>query len=375
MLRPVLVAVTSLIALAVGETETQRCFLTNDWRDGVIVPGEPNVLIWEGSANRDVLLDMGTGNEAAFAGAIARNVSQGSVFWIPPKDITADDPDQIFEIQLWDMETGFGCSSPSFKFAEVSNNTAEDNGINTEVAIGPFVTTAVSILNTGWVTVTATVATYESDGPIFEQAVTGSITATDGEVTTGSFSSLPTEATAGETTAAATATSTSDSSKDKDNGDGPNVLAIALGTVGGVLAVALVVLSVVLCRIKRKRANRKARADSVTEAPKDISPLSTPDSQMSEVRAASAVTATEVSGDTARHEMLGDSTAPQELPTENMHPVELPADEIPPPSYPGHERDMEVSPTTGGDSRRSSMSFDKGTFTVSPLSHRGDRKE
>ena len=70
MLRPGLVAVTSLVTLAAAETE--RCFLTNDWRDGVIVPGEPNVLIWEGSANRDVLLDMVTGSEPAFAGAIAR---------------------------------------------------------------------------------------------------------------------------------------------------------------------------------------------------------------------------------------------------------------------------------------------------------------
>lgn len=65
-------AFTSLLALAAAE-EKERCFVTNDWRSGVIVPGEANVLIWAGGPNRDVLLEGSVDKkEPVFAGAIAR---------------------------------------------------------------------------------------------------------------------------------------------------------------------------------------------------------------------------------------------------------------------------------------------------------------
>lgn len=358
MVRTMLAAFTTFLALAAGAAASERCFLTTDWSEDVLIPGQPNVLIWtDAASNRDVLLDTLDGSDVAFVGAIARNVSQGSVFWVPPINITGGVANQTYEIQLWDMITGFGCSSPAFRFAEVD---VTENEPTTAVPFGPFVTTAISISNTGYVTVTATVATFQSDGPIFEQQVTGSITATDGDGPLSTSTSDPDSA------------STTASDSDEDSDSGPNVLAIVIGTIGGVLVVALIVLSVLLWRVKRKRATEKARLDS-PEEPKEISPLSTPDSQMSEMVIRQGTAVTEVSGDTARHEMLGDSTAPQELPTHNMDPVELPADEIPPPSYPGHES-MVSSPTTG-DSRRSSLSFDKGTFTVSPVSHRRDQKD
>lgn len=298
---------------------------------------------------------------------IPGNVSQGSVFWVPPIDITKGESNLSFSIQLWDLENGNGCSSPDFQFAQV-NAPAEDE-TTTDVPFGPFVTTALSIIDTGYVTVTATVATYQSDEPQFWQAITGSITGTDAAITSGTYTSFQTASTAFPTS---TATSTSTSGNDGDNKkSGPNVMAIVIGTVGGVLIIALIVLGVLLWRVRRKRASEKAKVKSLFD-PKGISPSSSPESQTSEVDTRQ-VPAAEVLGESARHEMMGDSSAPQELPSQNMDPVELPADEIPPPSYPGHWED-EVSPTTGA-SRRSSLSFDKGTFTVSPLSDRRDRKE
>lgn len=292
------------------------------------------------------------------------NVSQGSIFWIPPRDVTDGDPDQLFEIHLWDMKIQMGCSSPAFKFAEVDEKNDTDT---TQVPYGPFVTTAISILNTGYVTATATVATYESGVPQFEQQVTGSITATDGVKPSGTAAST----TSSSSTSTSTSTSMSNSGVDNDNSKSsePNKLAIIIGTVIGVLVAALLVLSILLWRSRRKRATARSRSDSVTDA-KDISLLSTPQSQLSEADSGHAGVA-EVPGHSTRHEMDIDS-APQELPTQEMAPVELPADEIPPPSYPGHSG-WDMSPTTA--SRRSSLSFDKGTFTVSPIRERRDRKE
>jgi hypothetical protein len=72
MLRPIIVALCCILALAAGQSD-ERCFITNDWRDGTIVPGEPNVLIWDyGGPNRDVLLSTINDTEAAYIGAIAR---------------------------------------------------------------------------------------------------------------------------------------------------------------------------------------------------------------------------------------------------------------------------------------------------------------
>ncbi|KAK0385339.1 hypothetical protein NLU13_7815 [Sarocladium strictum] len=368
MLRPTLVAIICILALAVGQSE-QRCFITNDWRDGAIVPGEPDVLVWQnGPTTQDVLLNIVNGSSTIFVGAIARNVSQGSVFWIPPWDVYGNNSEQLFTVQLWDLTSQNGCSSPAFKFAKINRDEPEPTSA---VFYGPFVTTALSILDTGYVTVTATVATYSSDDPQFLGVVTGSITATDSMILSGTVTS------SARATATATSTSTSTASPDpnnddQDGGSGPNKLAIIIGTIGGALVLALVVLSILLWRARRKRAGARARADSTVDL-KDISPSSTPDSHTRETDInPSPAPATELSEDTARHEMMGSTTAPQELPSENMEPVELPADEIPPPSYPHWEQ--EVSPTTG-DSRRSSLSFDKGTFTVSPLSDRRDRKE
>lgn len=350
--------VASLLALAAGQAD-ERCFINNDWRDGLIVPGQPNVLIWEaGGPNRDVLLNSDADSQAQFVGAIARNVSQGSVFWIPPVDIAKGNATGLFAIQLWDLENGMGCQSPAFEFAEVADDAPDEN---TAGPFGPFVTTAISIINTGYVTVTATAATFTSGGPIFEQAVTGSITATDGDTTTGTSMPVP-------TTSAASSSAAPDES---DQSSGPNTVAIAVGTVGGVLVLALVVLSFLLWRVRRKRAGEKAKLESLAD-PKDISPMSTPESQVTEVSRAQPGPVEELD-DTARHEMMGDSSAPQELDSQNVEPVELPADDLPP-SYPGH-CDSEVSPTSGSSLLRRSLSFDKGTFTVSPLSDRRDRKE
>lgn len=72
MLRPTLVAIICILALAVGQSE-QRCFITNDWRDGAIVPGEPDVLVWQnGPTTQDVLLNIVNGSSTIFVGAIAR---------------------------------------------------------------------------------------------------------------------------------------------------------------------------------------------------------------------------------------------------------------------------------------------------------------
>jgi hypothetical protein len=286
------------------------------------------------------------------ARALPGNVSQGSVFWVPPLDITKSDPNQQFEIQLWDLESQMGCSSPVFRFAEI--NESDDQVTTTAVPYGPFVTTAISIIGTGYVTATATVATYQSDTAQFDQAITGSITATDGAATSGTVAST------------ATSSPISSPTSPAENDSRPsNTVAIAVGTVGGVLAVALVILSILLWRARRKQASEKTRArtDSAAEL-KETSSLSAPESQRSP--------AAEVSGDTARHEMMGSSTAVHELPSQNMEPVELAADEIAPPNYPGHG-DYAVSPTSG--ELRRSLSFDTGTFTVSPLSAKRDRKE
>lgn len=71
MLRPLL-GLVLILTLAVGES-AQRCFITNDWANGTIVPGEPNVLIWKsGAPNRDLLLSTVNNSETAFAGSIAR---------------------------------------------------------------------------------------------------------------------------------------------------------------------------------------------------------------------------------------------------------------------------------------------------------------
>lgn len=71
MIRPVLLALTSILALAAAQSP-KRCFITNDWRPDTLIPGDPNVLIWAAGANRDVLLNKGVGEDSEFVGAIAR---------------------------------------------------------------------------------------------------------------------------------------------------------------------------------------------------------------------------------------------------------------------------------------------------------------
>lgn len=299
--------------------------------------------------------------------AIPGNVSQGSVLWIVPRDITQGSSDQLFSIQLWDVESGFGCSSPSFEFAQIDES---EEYVTTNLPFGPFVTTAISILDTGYVTATATMGTYRSDEPQFFQAMTGSITATDGTATSEATTSATFDSATSTTSISAASSSSTSTSDNDDKSSGPNTIAIAVGTVGGFLVVALIVLSVLLWRARRKRANNKADTETLP-GPKEISPSLGADSPMSQADTLPVTTA-EVSGDTGRHEMIGSTTRAQELPSRNMDPVELPADEIPPPAYPHGE--IEVSPVTG-HSRSSSLSFDKGTFTVSPLRDRRDRKE
>lgn len=72
MRQTIFAAFTTILALAAGAA-SERCFLTTDWSEDVLIPGQPNVLIWaDSSSNRDVLLDTLDGSEVGFIGAIAR---------------------------------------------------------------------------------------------------------------------------------------------------------------------------------------------------------------------------------------------------------------------------------------------------------------
>lgn len=351
----------SLIALVAGQT-SQRCFVTNNW---LIAPGKPQVLIWDDGSFWDVILVSGVHTQAETAGVIARkllssplfldveqaksessrvlnsitgNISQNSVVWIPPKDIMQDQPNQVFAVQLWDLAKGTGCLSPSFRFVEDDSDDSEEAA---NLPAGPFITTAISLINFGSITATATVATFQSDKGAEDHTITGSITGTD--------------------TAIVTATSiTGDDNDDKseDPSSGPDVVAIAIGTAFGVLIVVLIILSILLFRSRRKRARQ--RASSVAElklVPPGSSATSAAPSPFE--MDAHQVAAKELQGESARHEMPA-VDRPQELP--ETDPVELPAEDILPPRYPGDD----VSSL--GDSRRSSMEY--SSFLVSPASEK-----
>lgn len=66
---PVLTTFISIFALAAGQSD-DRCFVTNDW--GSIVPGKPQVIIWDSGSFWDVLLNSGVHTQAGLAGVIAR---------------------------------------------------------------------------------------------------------------------------------------------------------------------------------------------------------------------------------------------------------------------------------------------------------------
>jgi hypothetical protein len=201
-----------------------------------------------------------------------------------------------------------------------------------------LVTTAVSLLNYGSITATATVATFQSDEAASAHTVTGTITGTD--------------------TAIATSTAPSNN---EDSSSRPNILAIAIGAIFGILVIILIVLSILLWRARRKRARQRANS---TADPKLIT--SSTDSRAPSVIEMDArqVAAAEMTGISSRVEMAAESK-PQELPSQGMAPVELPADEVPPPRYPG---DGTVSVSSLGETRRSSI--DTGVFVVSPASDR-----
>ncbi|KAL2207191.1 hypothetical protein CC79DRAFT_1321317 [Sarocladium strictum] len=321
----------SLIALVAGQA-SQRCFITNNW---VITAGKPNVLIWDAGSFWDVILNSGVHTQAETAGIIARNISENSVVWIPPKDIMKGQPNQVFAVQLWDLAKGTGCVSPSFRFVDDDSDDSDDSEEAASLPAGPFVTTAVSLINFGSITATATVATFQSDQAAEDHTITGSITGTD--------------------TAIVTATSlTGDDDKGEGPSSGPDVIAIAIGTAFGVLILVLVILSILLFRSRRKRARQRANSDAELKlVPPGSSATSAAPSPFE--MDAHQVAAKEVQGESARYEMAA-VDRPQELP--ETGPVELPAEEIQPPKYPGDD----VSSL--GDSRRSSMEY--SAFLVSP---------
>jgi hypothetical protein len=64
-----------LLALAARESD-ERCFTNNDW--GAVIPGEPQVLIWDSGSFWDVLLNSDVHSQANLAGVIARKYTISS---------------------------------------------------------------------------------------------------------------------------------------------------------------------------------------------------------------------------------------------------------------------------------------------------------
>ena len=127
------------------------CFLTADWDH--MVPGLPMVLAWANfhSSFYDILLNRDVKTRASLVGSIARtltparqytvvqttaymnlgfitgNVTQSSIVWLPPEDISEGNPNRLFAVQLWDLARGTVCNSPSFNFKPRSPDTPSES--------------------------------------------------------------------------------------------------------------------------------------------------------------------------------------------------------------------------------------------------------
>ncbi|KAK8081062.1 hypothetical protein PG997_008880 [Apiospora hydei] len=300
-----------------------ECFFNTDWKD--LVQGRPVVLAWDALDGGfwDIFLNGDVRSQASLVGPIARNVTQNSVVWLPPDDIRDRNPDRLFAVQLWDLARGTVCNSPSFSFKPRSSDEPPES-----LPSGPVVATSVS-LEHGAVSVVATIA------PSF---------------TTGG-DPPPTDTTTGGPDAA-------DTSADETHLGG-----IIAGAIIGTLFVALLTVSGLLWRAKRKRA--KEWGTALLNIDKDEAPSTAQDSMAELGESGRPVVATaEMQGDQEmRFEMEGDVTNERlhEMPaassTTTMVPVEMPA-ELPAELLARHAdasrcRSMVSALTT--DSRRSSL--------------------
>ena len=142
------------------------------------------------------------------------------MLWVPPSSINEGDPDRLFAVQLWDLGRGTTCNSPSFRI-EPNDQPAE------QLPTGDVIRTSLA-LGDGGIIATATVAKSFTTG-----------------VEASYSSGLP--------------TSTSTEAPKNDEPPSSNVTAIVIGVVFGTLMVLLIVLSVLLWRAKRKRAQQRER--------------------------------------------------------------------------------------------------------------------
>ncbi|KAK7955751.1 uncharacterized protein PG986_004973 [Apiospora aurea] len=313
-----------------------ECFFNTDWKD--LVQGRPVVLAWDALDGGfwDIFLNGDVRSQASLVGPIARNVTQNSVVWLPPDDIRDRNADRLFAVQLWDLARGTVCNSPSFRFKPRSSDEPPEStfqcakyaDLEPQLPSGPVVTTSVS-LEHGAVSVVATIA------PSF---------------TTGG-DPPPTDTTTGGPDAA------------DRSADGTHLGGIIAGAIIGTLFVALLAVSGLLWRAKRKRA--KEWDTALPNVDKDEAP-STAQGSMAELGEGGrpAVATAEMQGDQEmRFEMEGDVTNERlhEMPaassTTTIEPVELPA-ELPAELLARHadaSRCRSIVSALTTDSRRSSL--------------------
>ncbi|KAK6857721.1 hypothetical protein PG995_005420 [Apiospora arundinis] len=247
------------------------CFLTADWDH--MVPGRPMVLAWANfhGSFYDILLNRDVKTRASLVGSIARNVTQSSIVWLPPEDISEGNPNRLFAVQLWDLARGTVCNSPSFNFKPRSPDTPSESDYRHNSA--PFATGVE---------------------PSYSSALPTSTTTSGPE---------PTEEPAKQT----------------------NTATIVAGAVIGTLLVALLVVSGLLWRAKRKRA----KECGIPLPDDDNEPQPITHDSMADLgdEIPKAAAAAEMQGD---QEMLYEMTALTDKPLYEMPttlaPIELPAE-------------------------------------------------
>ncbi|KAK8120240.1 hypothetical protein PG999_004360 [Apiospora kogelbergensis] len=258
-----------------------------------MVPGLPMVLAWANfhSSFYDILLNRDVKTRASLVGSIARNVTQSSIVWLPPEDISEGNPNRLFAVQLWGLARGTVCNSPSFNFKPRSPDTPSES-----LPPGPLVTTATSWDNEAF-RIIATIAPPFATGvePSYSSALLPTSTTTSGPE--------PTE----------------EPAKQK------NTATIVVGAVIGTLVVALLIVSGLLWRAKRKRA--KERGIPLPDGDNEPQPIThDPMAELGD-EIPKAEVAAEMQGD---QEMLYEMTALTDKPVYEMlttlAPIELPAE-------------------------------------------------
>ncbi|KAK8115418.1 hypothetical protein PG999_007487 [Apiospora kogelbergensis] len=261
------------------------CFITDDWNH--MVPGRPMVLAWANfhGSFYDILLNSD----------VLSRASLSSIVWLPPDDITDGKPDRLFAVQLWDLARGTVCNSPSFSFKARSPDTP-----SATLPPGPLVSTATSFSSTP-VNIIATVA------PAFATGVEPSYS-----------SAVP------------TSTATGAPQPTDEPAKPTNTATIITGAVIGTLLAALLVVSGLLWRARRKRARERGVALPDND---DHDPQPRPSThdhaaaELGDARHGATKGAAEVQGDDGmRFEMAALADKPlYEMPT-SFAPVELPAE-------------------------------------------------